>query len=151
MGGLGWYDLEVEVGISHLERFIHGLNENIQLGKITQVAITNWFWAIGFSPFKTLVPRIVHDETVWVKKVNYFTQENIIQVNCPIKCEPLLREGDKYMMKQAYKLGLSDAKIKYVNYCCLFLDVILLGDISDEDGSCIVNEAWIRKKAIKLS
>ena len=54
-------------------------------------------------------------------------------------------------MEQAYKLGLSDAEIKYVNYCRLFLDVISLADISDEDGNYIVNEAWIRRKAIKLS
>ena len=47
-------------------------------------------------------------------------------------------------MEQAYKLGLSDAEIKYVNYCQLYLDVITPADITDKGGSYICNEAWIR-------
>jgi hypothetical protein len=117
MGGLGWYELEVEVGISHLERFIHGLNDNNQLGKLTQAAITTWFWAIGYSPFDSQVSRADHDETVWLKNVYEFIQEHNIKVNCPIKSEPLQREGDDYIMEKPYKLALSDAEIKYVNYC----------------------------------
>jgi hypothetical protein len=54
-------------------------------------------------------------------------------------------------MEQAYKLNLSSSEIQYVNYCRLFLDVISLADISDEQGSYIVAEAWVRLKAHKLS
>jgi hypothetical protein len=103
MGGLGWCDLEVEVGISDHERFIHQINEDNQLQKLTQAKITNWFWAIQNSPFDLQVPRAAHDETVWVEKVYDFIQEHNIRVNCPIKSEPLLREGDVYIMEQAYK------------------------------------------------
>jgi hypothetical protein len=54
-------------------------------------------------------------------------------------------------MDQAYKLNLSGSEIRYVNYCRLFLEVISLADISDEQGSYIVAEAWVRLKAHKLS
>jgi hypothetical protein len=90
------------------------------------------------------VSRAAHDESVWLKKVYEFIQEHIIKVNCPMKSEPLQREGNVYIMEQAYKLGLSDTEIKYVNYCWLYLDVITLADITDKGGSYICNEAWIR-------
>jgi hypothetical protein len=80
MGGLGWYDLEVEVGISNHERFIHQRNEDNQLQKLTQATITNWFWAIQYSPFDSQVPRAAHDETVWLEKVYNFIQEHNISV-----------------------------------------------------------------------
>jgi hypothetical protein len=95
------------------------------------------------------VSRAAHDETVWLKKVYEFIQEHNIKVYCPIKSELLQREGDVYIMEQAYKLGLSDAEIKYVNHCRLYLDVITLA--ANEGGSYICNEAWIRLKARKLS
>jgi hypothetical protein len=34
LGGLGWYDLEVETGISQLARLLHALNDKNQLGQL---------------------------------------------------------------------------------------------------------------------
>ena len=48
-------------------------------------------------------------------------------------------------------MNCSEAEIRYVNHCCLFLDVILVADITDASGTMIVNEAYTRTKACKLS
>jgi hypothetical protein len=46
------------------------------------------------------------------QKVYACIQENNIRVNCPIKCEPLIRKWDISVFEQAYMLSLSDYKIK---------------------------------------
>jgi hypothetical protein len=73
------------------------------LEKLTQAAITNWFWTIEYSPFDSPA----HDERFGSKRVHSGAQYS---VNCPIKSKPLQREGDVFIMEQAYKLGLSDAE-----------------------------------------
>jgi hypothetical protein len=47
--------------------------------------------------------------------------------------------------------NLSSSEIRFVNYCRLFLDVMSLADITDEQGAYIVPEAWVRLKAHRTS
>jgi hypothetical protein len=147
---LGWYDLELETGISQLARLIHALNNENQLGQLIRTTIKNWCWHIGFSPFEYSHIQIKHDKTNWLQRISEFVHLHTIHLECTIKCKTLAREGDVYIMEQAYKLNLLGSEIQYVNYCRLFLDVISLADITDEQGSYIVAKAWVRLKAHKL-
>jgi hypothetical protein len=151
LGGLGWYDLELETRISQLERLLHALNDENQLGLLIRATIANWCWHIGFSPFKNNHIKIKHDETNWLQRISEFVHSHNIHLECTIKGKKLAREGDVFIMEQAYKLNLTGAEIRYVNYCRLYLDVISLADISDEQGSHVITQAWVQAKAHKLS
>ena len=41
MGGQGWRDIQVEQGISHLQRLLHGIAASKPLGPMMRVAIKN--------------------------------------------------------------------------------------------------------------
>jgi hypothetical protein len=75
LGGLGWYDLELETGMSQLARLIHALNNKNQLGQLIQTNIKNWCWHIGFSPFEYSHIQIKHDKTNWLQRISEFVHE----------------------------------------------------------------------------
>jgi hypothetical protein len=50
-------------------------------------------------------------------------------------------------MEQTYTLNLSDKEIRYITYCWLYLSIISLADISDEQGNFIITKAWVRLKS----
>jgi hypothetical protein len=87
----------------------------------------------------------------WLQLISEFVHIHTIHLECTIKSKTLAREGDAYIMEQVYKLNLLSSEIRVVNYCRLFLDVVSLADITDEQGSYIVAKAWVRLKAHKLS
>jgi hypothetical protein len=108
LGGLGWYDLELESGISQLARLIHARNDKNQLGQLIRTTIKNWFWHIGFSPFEYSHIQIKHDKTNWLQRIS---ELHAMHLECTIKSETLARKGDVYIMEQAYKLNLLSSEI----------------------------------------
>ena len=63
MGGLGWYDLEIEQGLHNLEKLISGYHEQGAIGSITEIMPHQWSWLLGIPPLGDINIMVLYDES----------------------------------------------------------------------------------------
>ena len=104
--------------------------------------VEKWSWYLGFLPWNHPEVTITYDISIWLKSINSFIQDHKIKITLPYKFHPLLRENDKYIMIVAYEHHMTKTELRYLNYCRLYMNVISIADLTDEEGSYIRSEMY---------
>jgi endonuclease/exonuclease/phosphatase family metal-dependent hydrolase len=142
LGGLGWVDMEIEQGLHNLATLIQNYHNGGIKGSLLQILLERWSWFIGFCPFQHHILNIVYDESQWLSSIAVFVKKHNITLSIRSPVAPLLRENDEYIMVIVHSMNLSPTEIRYINYCRLYLNVISVADLSDEDGNYIRQEMY---------
>jgi hypothetical protein len=152
LGGLGWWDMEVEQGLHNLGTIINGLHNNEIVGQVHKAMMRTWFWALGMNPLKHEIINITHDESLCPRTASQFISKHNIRIALANPIYPLLKENDQYIITSAYNLPFTAYALKYINYCRLFLNVISIVDLTDSSGKYVASEMYqIRRNSSNRS
>jgi Reverse transcriptase (RNA-dependent DNA polymerase) len=146
LGGLGWHNMQTEQGLHNLARFIQATNDKGTIGKLHQILLAKWSWYLGFHPWNSPEEKITYDTSIWLRSLHEFMQDHDIKISLPYEFHPLLRENDKYIMIIAQQHKMTTTEMRHLNYCRLYLNVITLSDIADEEGTYIKTEMYENQK-----
>ena len=142
MGGLGWFDMEVEQGLHNVATLVQSCYNTGIMGSLFQILLERWCWFTGFCPLQHHLIEVTYDESVWLSSTASFMKKNGITLTMENHAPPLLRESDEYIMIIVHQMNLSATETRYINYCRLFLNVISIADLTDAEGKYIRQEMY---------
>ena len=135
--GLGLDNLFDKQYIRHIKDILDYGHRKSTSGEIFQAAIEAIKVEAGLSgSFFTnrLKVNYLNTTNSWVADTRKYCLDNGISFD--EKCGNLLpkRSGDKFLMEECIRAGLSTTELKSINRCRLYLQVYALSDISTGDG-----------------
>jgi hypothetical protein len=116
LGGLGWFDMEVEQGLHNLGAMISSLHNTKIVGLVHKIRIWKWFWALDMNPLQKEISNITHDKSSWPRTTTQFMSTHNIKIILTYTVYLLLEENDQYIMTLAYNLPFTAYALKYINY-----------------------------------
>jgi hypothetical protein len=147
-GGLGFRDLFVEQGISHVELLLRHLRADSPQGQLFRIAISWWQLVVGVSytllqNTSTVIP---HLEANWLSALRHFLSETNASIHIDKITSSLpqpLREGDQCLMDVILDLpDVSRSQLRAFERCRLFIGVMYLSEISTADGLLLARDSW---------
>jgi hypothetical protein len=152
LGGLGFQDPYVEQGLLNVQAMINALTDKSMIGQITRIAFENWQWHVGIGQevLEYNDYQLIYDESAWFKATKEFMREHNIQIRIKQERFPRLRENDRYIMEVALTMKLNNRQLKLLNRCRLFLGVITIADITNEQGTHILPTATRKIRALQM-
>ena len=142
LGGLGWFDMEVEQGLHNLATLVQSCFDGGIMEQLYQNLLEKWCWFIGFCPLTHHTLPICYDESTWLSSIDNFLKKHGITLSIESQAPSLLRENDQYIMIIVLTMNLSPTEIRYINYCRLYQNVISIADLTDEGGRYICQEFY---------
>jgi hypothetical protein len=99
----------------------------------------------GTSILRDTTTKLPHLECKWLASLRQFLQDIEGQIHLRHDfVEPLQRQQDSFLMDLATgtkKFG--KAELRRINYCCMYLGVLLLSDIVSADGKRIIQSVHL--------
>jgi hypothetical protein len=95
LGGLGFFDMEVEQGLHNLGAMINGLHNKEIVSLVQKAMMRKWFYALGMNSLQNEIPNISHDESLWPRTTAQFLSIHNIKIISAYPTYPLLRENDQ--------------------------------------------------------
>jgi len=144
-GGLSLPDLYTDQGFQQLRLLIGHLNLQDDIGKLILIAIswlqlitgsTTPFFSLPYKPFKKWIGK------GWLQLIWQYTSKTNLTMEVKQHWTPTLyRNGDSPMMATAQQRGYSHHFFQQINKFCIYLQVIVIPDITSADGKTILPEA----------
>jgi hypothetical protein len=129
-------DLYIEQGILNLQILLKEIADYQLARDIMRITISRWNWNLGTGkdPFREHKHQYPQDESKWLHSVRKFAVQQTIQIRTGNNEYLLQRTHDRYIMKWAEEMGFTSFKIRFLNHCHLYLNVISVSNIADELG-----------------
>jgi hypothetical protein len=138
-GGIDFRDLRLEQGIGQITFLIRRLFTPGQVCELLNI-ILSWFQfcaSVGNPVFLQpdwQLPHLEGHGLVCIRNFVAYIDAALELTKTHVK--PLQRKGDKFLMDRTCNSGLfSPAKLKRLNYCRLYLNVLTLSDVTDAKGT----------------
>jgi hypothetical protein len=137
LGGAGLFHLYDDQGYGQIKTLLkHWRTPDSQIGRMLRIAVA---WAQQCSGTGTSI-KLPHLECKWLASLRQFLQDIEGQIHLRHDfVEPLQRQHDSFLMDLAIgtkKFG--KAELRRINYCRMYLGVLLLSDIVSADGKRII-------------
>lgn len=149
-GGAALRDFSVLQGSAQIQVFVKYWRSHTQLGILIKI-MAQWVQqSIGMSKFflTDVDTPIPHLEADWVRTLRAFLQDNQMHVVLSDQSEiitPIARQHDVHLMDLFLSFNIfSPKQIRHLNYCRLYLNVILLSDITDISGTHVYSPEMLR-------
>ena len=140
-GGANFRHLYMQQGVSQVTTFLRHWRQQLAPGKLLKIALAWHQLSLGISyPFLSRVhENLPHCESKWLASMRTF----LAVINATIEVDepgipPKQRHGDEYLMDMILDSGqFTNAQIRRLNYCRLYLQAITLSDVTDADGQVL--------------
>jgi hypothetical protein len=155
LGGAGFHRLFTQQGIPQTQYFLRHWRLQTNVGLLMQCSLAWFQLSTGMSFFlldQVHVP-LPHLESKWFASLRSFlaTMNASIQVDIP-NIPPKQREGDVYLMDIIINAKtFSNAEIRKLNYCRLYLKVVTLSDITKPNGEELDQSTLLGKPSLMSS
>jgi hypothetical protein len=138
LGGASFRHLYTEQGIGQIQSFIKHWRSSTQPGQLLRIAVswTQYVAGTGVSFLTDISSPLPHLESKWLASLRTFlsTISGSIEVDDNI-VQPLQRLHDCYLMDTVVSAShFSPKQIRLIHYCCLYLQVLTLSDITLANG-----------------
>ena len=150
-GGIAFRSLYCEQGIQQLLLFIKHWRTPGPVNKHLQIAIS-WLQlslGISFSLFENTKINLPHLEGKWFKELrNFLQQQNINIILQDNHIPKLQRENDFHIMDhiikfpEKYTRSTYKQKVQQIHYCCKYLQVTTIADMTNAAGTHIDTEKF---------
>jgi hypothetical protein len=139
-GGLGLMDLYVEQGVAHIMFILGQIRSFSPAADTILILLESYQISSGLpdNPFQfTKVQSYV--SSPWVQSVQQFLCQCNATIALPgLHIIGLLRQNDAFIMHTAVALGFSASDLSCINQCRLFLQVMTLSEICNDNGDHIL-------------
>jgi hypothetical protein len=139
-GGLGLMDLVVEQGLAQT-LFVIGQLRASSPSENTILVLLETYQVSSGSPDNPFVNTQQHGyiSAPWVQSLQQFLHKCNAQIHIPRlhRLHPM-RRNDQFIMTYANSLGLPTADLMSINRCRLFLQVMSLSEITNDNGTHIL-------------
>ena len=138
LGGANFRPLYVQQGVGQVMLFIKHWRLRSAAGKLLQVALS-WFQqqtGVSYSILATVTTPLPHLESKWIRSLREFLAftNMTLTVDEPA-IPPLERERDLYLMDAILDSNaFTEAEIRKLNHCRLYLKAMTLSDITNIEG-----------------
>ncbi|MEM7284523.1 MAG: hypothetical protein AAF438_23235, partial [Pseudomonadota bacterium] len=141
LGGAGFRPLFVEQGIGQVLSFLRHWRQDTQASTLLRIAVSWAQYAVGTGRFflQDVGTPLPHLEACWLASLRRFLAhiQGGFEVDDP-SILPLQRQHDVYLMDDIIRSNrFTNAEIKQLNYCRMFLQVLTLADLTDASGNVI--------------
>jgi hypothetical protein len=142
-GGLELPDLYTDQGYGQLKLLVAHLKMKDEIGDLILIAISHLQIHIGSAtPFFAL-PYPAYNKWIpnsWLTSIWKHTHQLTIVVDVKKHWTlGLARQHDKFIMDEILTYNFSSQQLILINNCCLYLQVILISDITTADGKFILS------------
>ena len=137
-GGLGFNDLFVTQGITHIQKFHQHHGWKTITDKLITVSMETTILELGigrnifeldYDKFQTLA------SDSWIKGLwKFCCKYSITIIDRITRYPPLLREGDMFLMEVFIHEGFTEGQLQKLNLCRMYLQVLRLSDIVNGNG-----------------
>jgi len=151
LGGFGLLEFYSIQGSYQLLTIIKYWRRQCDLGTLFRITLSWVQYSLGIKSFflHDVTTPLPHFEGDWLISLRQFlcnTQCSLV-LSKPITQQPN-RENDDYIMDLILKSNQFNPKqIRRINYCRLFLNVLLLSDITEPDGSTLTQLTTIQNQS----
>ncbi|KAI2490363.1 hypothetical protein MHU86_24203 [Fragilaria crotonensis] len=138
LGGANFRHLYVQQGVGQITMFIRHWRLKSTAGKLLRVALS-WFQqqtGVSYAILEHVKPPLPHLESKWIGSLRQFLAETdmYLQVDAP-SIPKLQRRYDYHLMDAILdSKKFTDAEIRRLNYCRLYLNAVTLADITVVKG-----------------
>lgn len=145
-GGLGFRNLFVEQGISHVLRIVQTLRTPGQSQVLLRIAIDEWQINSGFDTPLLYLPSLPcpHAEGSWLNTTRQFLAEQRASIEIDgVYLPSPLRDRDQCLMSVFASIkGLGRTRLRRLNYCRLYLGITFLSELVDASGCRLHPSFW---------
>jgi Reverse transcriptase (RNA-dependent DNA polymerase) len=140
-GGANFRHMYMQQGVSQITTFLRHWRQQLVPGQLLKTALAWHQLSLGvsYSFLSRVHDELPHCESVWLKSMRTF----LAVINASIELDepcipPAQRNGDEYIMDMILDSGqFTNAQIRRLNYCRLYLQVVTLSDITDAEGEYV--------------
>lgn len=134
LGGANFRHLYIQQGGGQIVMFIRHWRLKSTAGKLLRVALS-WFQqqtGVSYSILEKVTSSLPHLESKWIGSLRQFLAETDMYLQVDAKSIPKLqRHYDYYLMDAILESKqFTDAEIRRLNYCRLYLKAVTLADIT---------------------
>ncbi|KAI2499304.1 hypothetical protein MHU86_15148 [Fragilaria crotonensis] len=134
LGGANFRHLYIQQGGGQIGMFIRHWRLKSTAGKLLRVALS-WFQqqtGVSYSILEKVTSSLPHLESKWIGSLRQFLAETDMYLQVDAKSIPKLqRHYDYYLMDAILESKqFTDAEIRRLNYCRLYLKAVTLADIT---------------------
>ena len=147
LGGAGFFHLYDDQGYGQVKLFMKfWRSRTTTTGKLLRVAVAWAQFCAGIrSPIlEDTSTQLPHLEAEWLSSLRQFLQDvqGQLELDTPF-VTPLQRQGDAFLMDLAIQSGkFKPTQLRQLNYCRLYLNVLLVSDISNANGTNLNPETY---------
>jgi hypothetical protein len=139
LGGASFRHLYVQQGIHQTMMFIRHWRQDSTAGRLLRIAIA-WFQeqtGVSFSIMHDVHSKLPQLESKWIKSLRQFMSSINVRLQLDEPAIPKVqRLYDVHLMDVIQNSHqFTDAEVKRLNYCRLFLKAVTLSDISHTTGT----------------
>ena len=139
LGGSSFRHLYVQQGINQTMMFIRHWRQDSTAGRLLRIAIA-WFQeqtGVSFSILHDVHSKLPQLESKWIQSLRQFMSSINVRLQLDEPTIPKVqRLYDVYLMEAIQNSRqFTDAEVKRLNYCRLFLKAVTLSDISHTTGT----------------
>jgi hypothetical protein len=151
---MGWRHLFYEQGILHVLLLVKHLRTP---GQFRSLLLVNLQWyqvisGVSYSPLQVPEAKLPYLEHAWLDSTRQFLKHCSAQLEIPeIVLPQPKRVNDTCIMEALLRLNLAPTTLRQLNFCRLWLQVTLVSDISNLQGSQIERTAWTGLKPMPSS
>lgn len=151
LGGFAFREFFSIQGIHQTLFTIKSWRQTNEKSKLLVIAATWVQFSLGIEEFflHNVSTPLPHMESDWFASLRTFlaTIRSAMVLSFPIT-DPKARKNDKYIMDLIIQSNrFSPKQIKLLNYCRLFLNVLLLSDLTEPDGTTLIPLLTLQQKS----
>jgi exonuclease III len=147
LGGASFRHLYIEQGILQVTYFLRHWRTQSQIGKLFRCTISWLQLSLGVSYPVLSQPStpLPHMESKWIASMRSFLAEQKLSIQLDEPTVPAMqREQDSYIMDHIlHSNHYSQAEIRKLNYCRLYLNAVTVSDLVKPDGETL-DSAFIK-------